>query len=136
MREQPRVRLQTTGANFRELRSTGVSNFTAEAAAQGLRAEQRILSVGRLPAPAEIAERLGLADGASVIVRRRAFFVDGKPMQLADGYYPEALFGGTPVEARGRVTGGVSALIEDPAGPVGQRIVRFVEVSPANSGTP
>ncbi|MEV1065411.1 GntR family transcriptional regulator [Streptomyces sp. NPDC050263] len=127
VRQQPRVRLQTTGANFRERRSTGVSNFTAEAAAQGLRAEQRILSVERLSASAEIAERLGLADGTSVIVRRRAFFVDGEPMQLSDGYYPETLFSGTPVEAHGRITGGVSALIEDPAGPVGQRIVRFVE---------
>lgn len=127
VRQQPRVRLQTTGANFRERRSTGVSNFTAEAAAQGLRAQQRILAVERVPAPPEVAERLGLPAGASVIVRRRAFFIDDEPMQLVDGYYPEGLFTGSPVEAPRRIAGGTSALIEDPAGPVGQRIVRFVE---------
>ncbi|MCD9872563.1 GntR family transcriptional regulator [Streptomyces guryensis] len=121
------MRLQTTGANFRERLSTGVSNFTAEAAAQGLRAQQRILSVERVAAPVEVAERFGVSEGASVIVRRRAFFIDDEPMQFADGYYPEELFAGTPVEEPRRITGGVSALIEDPAGPVGQRIVRFVE---------
>jgi GntR family transcriptional regulator len=127
VRRQPRVRLQTTGANFRERRSTGVSNFTAEATAQGLQAQQHILSVERVPAPAEVAERLGVPADASVIVRRRAFFVDDEPMQLADGYYPEELFADTPVEEPRRIVGGVSALIEDPDGPVGQRIVRFVE---------
>jgi GntR family transcriptional regulator len=60
VRQQPTVRLRTTGANFRERRATGMSNFTAEAAAQGLRAEQRILSVERIPAPAEVAERLSI----------------------------------------------------------------------------
>ncbi|MEV0483327.1 GntR family transcriptional regulator [Streptomyces sp. NPDC050508] len=127
VRQPPRVRLQTTGANFRERRSTGVSNFTAEAAAQGQRAQQQILSVERVPAPAEVAERLGLSADASVIVRRRAFLIDDEPMQLVDGYYPEELFADSPVEKSGRIPGGVSALIEDPAGPVGQRIVRFVE---------
>ncbi|GAA0304998.1 GntR family transcriptional regulator [Streptomyces turgidiscabies] len=127
VRPQPRVRLRTTGANFRERRSSGVSNFNAEAAAQGLRADQRILSVARVPAPAEVAERIGIPAGSSVIIRRRAFFIGDEPMQLADGYYPEDLFTGSAVEEPRRIPGGVSALIEDPAGPVGQRIVRFVE---------
>ncbi|MCT9082018.1 GntR family transcriptional regulator [Streptomyces fulvoviolaceus] len=127
VRAQPRVRLQTTGANFRARRSTGVSNYTAEASAQGLRAKQQILSVDKVPAPAEIAERLGLPTDTAVIVRRRAFSIDDEPMQLADGYCPYELFTGTPVEDLRRIKGGVSALIEDPAGPVGQRIIRFVE---------
>ncbi len=127
VRQQPRVQLQTTGANFRERRSTGVSNFNAETAAQGLRAKENILSVERVPAPPEIARRLGMPVGALVIVRRRAFFIEDEPMQLIDGYYPDVLFSGTPVEGLGRIPGGVSALVEDPAGPVGQRIVRFVE---------
>ncbi|WP_031226141.1 GntR family transcriptional regulator [Streptomyces roseochromogenus] len=127
VRPQPRVLMQTTGANFRERRSTGVSNFTAEAAAQGLRAEQRILSVERVPAPAEIAERLGTPASTPVIVRRRVFLIDDEPMQLADGYYPAELFAGSPVEEPRRIAGGVSALIEDRAGPVKQRIMRFVE---------
>ncbi|WP_329253438.1 GntR family transcriptional regulator [Streptomyces sp. NBC_01478] len=127
VRPRPNVQMLTTGANFRERRQTGVSNFNAEAAAQGLRPEQRILEVRTLPAPPEIASRLGVEEGTSVIVRRRAFFVNDAPMQLVDGYYPAALFGGTEVEEPRRIRGGVSRLIEDPQGPVKQRIVQFVE---------
>ncbi|MFK8910118.1 GntR family transcriptional regulator [Streptomyces sp. YS-3] len=127
VRPRPNVQMLTTGANFRKRRDTGVSNFNAEASAQGLRPEQRILSVATVPASVEVASRLGLAEGAAVIVRRRAFFVNDEPMQLVDGYYPAELFRGTPVEEGRRIRGGVSALIEDPNGPVGERITQFVE---------
>ncbi|WP_327291098.1 GntR family transcriptional regulator [Streptomyces sp. NBC_01198] len=127
VRPRPNVQMLTTGANFRERRDTGVSNFNAEAAAQGLRPEQRISSVETVPAPPDVAERLGVADGAEVIVRRRAFFVNDEPMQLVDGYYPAALFAGTEVTEARRIRGGVSRLIEDPDGPIGQRITHFVE---------
>ncbi|WP_433889347.1 GntR family transcriptional regulator [Streptomyces sp. CA-111067] len=127
VRPRPNVQMLTTGANFRERRATGVSNFNAEAAAQGLRPEQRILSVETVPAPAEVASRLDVAEGTQVIVRRRAFFVNGEPMQLVDGYYPAALFDGTAVAEPRRIRGGVSRLIEDPEGPIRQRITQFVE---------
>jgi GntR family transcriptional regulator len=127
VRPRPNVQMLTTGANFRERRQTGVSNFNAEAAAQGLRPEQRILSVETVPAPAEVASRMGLPDDEPVLVRRRAFFVDGEPMQLVDGYYRLALFAGTEVAEPRRIKGGVSRLIEDPDGPIGQRITQFVE---------
>ncbi|MGW2512375.1 GntR family transcriptional regulator [Streptomyces scopuliridis] len=127
VRPRPNVQMLTTGANFRKRRATGVSNFNAEAAAQGLRPEQRILGVERLPAPAEVASLLGIEDGTPVIVRRRAYFVNDDPMQLVDGYYPAELFGGTEVEEPRRIRGGVSRLIEDPQGPVKQRITQFVE---------
>jgi GntR family transcriptional regulator len=127
VRPRPNVQMLTTGANFRQRRDAGVSNFNAEAAAQGLRPEQRILSVDTVAAPADVASRLGLDEGADVIVRRRAFFVNDEPMQLVDGYYPAALFAGTEVAELRRIRGGVSRLIEDPEGPVKQRITQFVE---------
>jgi GntR family transcriptional regulator len=127
VRPRPKVHMLTTGANFRAHRDSGVANFNAEANSQNLRPEQRILAVGRVPAPDEVAERLGLAPDADVIVRRRLFLADGQPMQLADGYYPVSLFSGTRVEDPQRISGGVSHLIEDPAGPVRRRITRFVE---------
>jgi GntR family transcriptional regulator len=127
VRPRPNVQMLTTGANFRKRRETGVSNFNAEAEAQGLRPEQRVTSVKTVPAPTDVAVRLGVADGAEVIVRRRAFFVNDEPMQLVDGYYPAALFSGTEVAEPRRIRGGVSRLIEDPEGPIGQRITQFVE---------
>lgn len=42
--------------------STTRSNFDAEAAAQGHKAERRVLEVATVSAPADIAERLGRSD--------------------------------------------------------------------------
>ncbi|MFI1581806.1 GntR family transcriptional regulator [Embleya sp. NPDC020630] len=127
VRPRPSVRFLTTGTNFRHRRDTGVANYNAEATAQGLQAKQEILAVEIIPAPAEIAERLGVGAETPVILRRRRFFVNGEPMQNVDGYYPADLFAGTPVAESPRIRGGVSRLIEDPEGPIKQRIVRFVE---------
>jgi GntR family transcriptional regulator len=90
VRPRPNVQMLTTGANFRIRRDTGETNYNAEAAAQGLNAEQRLLGVETVPAPPEVAERFGFAAGTPVIVRRRLFFVNDEPMQLVDGYYPPA----------------------------------------------
>ncbi|GES32331.1 GntR family transcriptional regulator [Streptomyces angustmyceticus] len=136
VRPRPRVQMLSTGANFRDRRNTGKSNFNAEVAAQGARPEQRILSVELQPAPQEVAERLGLTEGEEVVVRRRLFLVDDEPMQLCDGYYPAALFAGTAVAEPRRIRGGVSALVEDPNGPVGQRITQFVEDLDVRMPTP
>lgn len=127
VRPRPNVQMLTTGANFRQRRDTGVSNFNAEAAAQGLRPEQRILSVETVSASADVASRLEVEEGAEVIVRRRAFFVNDEPMQLVDGYYPPDLFDGTEVTENRKIRGGVSRVIEDPEGPIRQRITQFVE---------
>ncbi|MFC7306280.1 GntR family transcriptional regulator [Streptomyces monticola] len=127
VRPRPNVRMLTTGANFRARRDSGVSNFNAEAAAQDLKPQQKILSVETVPAPPEVADRLGLEEGVPVLVRRRVFCVDEEPMQLVDGYYEASVFAGTALERVHRIRGGVSALIEDPRGPIGERITRFVE---------
>ncbi|GGY57121.1 GntR family transcriptional regulator [Streptomyces xanthochromogenes] len=127
VRPRPNVQMLTTGANFRQRRDTGVSNFNAEAAAQGLRPEQRILSVETVSAPADVASRLEVAEGSEVILRRRAFFVNDEPMQLVDGYYPVDLFAGTEVTQNRKIRGGVSRVIEDPEGSIKQRITQFVE---------
>lgn len=127
VRSRPNVQMLTTGANFRIRRDTGEANYNAEAAAQGLVAEQELLSVETMPAPAEVADRFGFEVGTAVVVRRRLFRVDGEPMQLVDGYYSARRFAGTAVGESRRIRGGVSGLIEDPDGPIRQRIVQFVE---------
>ncbi|MFC1416966.1 GntR family transcriptional regulator [Streptacidiphilus cavernicola] len=127
VRPRPSVQMLTTGANFRLRRYTGDPNYNAEAAAQGKTAEQQLLAVETVPAPPDIAERFGVAEGTPVIVRRLRFVVDGEPMQLVNGHYLASRFEGTEVAEMRRVRGGVSRLIEDPEGPVRQRIVQFVE---------
>jgi GntR family transcriptional regulator len=49
-------------------------------------------------APAEVAHRLALAEGARVLARRFRFFVEDRPALLADSYIPYDLVKGTPVE--------------------------------------
>jgi GntR family transcriptional regulator len=127
VRPRPQVKMLLTGANYRAHRASGVANFSAEAAAQGRQAVQRLLSVGEVPCPEDVAERLVVEPGSTVIVRKRLFVVDEAPMQLCDGYYPASRFRGTRVAEAGRIRGGVHAVIEDPAGPIRAHITQFVE---------
>ena len=41
-----------------------------------------------MPAPAAVAERLGIEPGTPVLVRRRTTVIEDRPNQLADSYYP------------------------------------------------
>lgn len=127
VRPRPHVKMLLTGANYRTHRDSGVSNFNAEAAAQGRKAKQQLLDVTKVPAPQDIAELLKISTGDDVIVRRRLFVVDGSPMQFCDGYYPPSLFDGTPVAEKRLIRGGVHAVIEDPSGPLHTRVTQFVE---------
>ena len=127
VRPRPNVRMLSTGINHRSHRDAGRSNFNAEAEAQGRRPSQRLLEVATVPAPDEVAERLGLPPGAKVVVRRRLFTVDGAPMQLCDGYYRTELAVGTPLSETRRIKGGAHGVVEDPEGPIRKRIIQFVE---------
>lgn len=127
VRERPHVKMRQVGSIYRERRATGVSNYNAEAAAQGQRAKQKIREVAEVPAPDKIAELLGVEAGTPVLTRRLLFTVDDSPMQLVDSYYELELAAGTPIAEPRLVRGGVNAVIEDPDGPIGRRIVQFVE---------
>jgi GntR family transcriptional regulator len=126
VRTRPAIRMLATGSNYRRRRAGGRSNFEAEAAAQGLRAERRVLEVAAIRPPADIAERLGQPGEETVIVRRQQFFADDQPMQLADGYYPADLAAGTAIEQPAVIPQGSLAVIEADDGPA-RRIVQFVE---------
>jgi len=135
VRPRPHIRMLLTGTNYRTNRATGVANFNAEAATQGQQARQQLLHVGEVPAPAEVAERLGAQAGEPVLVRKRLFHVDDEPTQFVDGYYPRDLFVGTPVAENRLIRGGVHAFIEDPGG-LGSRVVQFVEDLQVRMPTP
>lgn len=127
VRKRPHISMRQVGSIYRERRSTGVSNYNAEAAAQGQRAKQDIREVAEVPAPDDIADLLGVAPGAPVLVRRRVFTVDDSPMQICDGYYDLDLVAGTRITEPRPIRGGVHAVLEDPDGPIARKVVRFVE---------
>jgi GntR family transcriptional regulator len=127
VRPKPHVRLLLSGENFRRHRRAGRSGFNAQVEEQGQMPEQRLLDVGQVAAPREVALRLDVDEAARVVVRRRLFVVNGEPVALCDSYYPPDMADGTPLAEPERIAGGAYGLIEDPEGPIGRRLKRSVD---------
>lgn len=85
----------------------------ADAAARGRRGTQRILYAGEVPASAEVAGLLGLAEGESVVVRRRLILLDDQPNELTDTYYPTAVARGTRLAGTAKIPGGAVTLLAE-----------------------
>lgn len=109
----------------------GEAPTKAEAHAQGLAYRQHV-DVDDVPAPPDVAERLGLDAGATVLVRRRliemrprdAAPVDNARVELADSYFPPAVADAVPaLRARSTGMGGTHARIEEQ----GFRLTHFDE---------
>ena len=64
---------------------------------QGQTPEQRLLDVGWVGVPRDVALRLDVDDDARVVVRRRLFVVNGEPVAFCDSYYPPDVADGTPL---------------------------------------
>jgi len=103
---------------------------------QGQAAEQRLLDVGRVAAPDDVAERLRVDGGAPVVARRRLFLVNGEPVALCDSYYPADVADGTALAEPERIAGGAYGLIEDPAGPIARRLKRSIDDLECRMPTP
>ncbi len=127
VRSKPHVRLLLSGENFRRHRREGVSGFNAQVEEQGQVAEQRLLDVGWVPAPDEVALRLGVDRDVAVAARRRLFVVDGQPVALCDSYYPSEVARGTALAEPDRIAGGAYGLIEDAAGPIARKLQRSID---------
>lgn len=127
VRPKPHVRLLLSGANYRRHRGIGLPGFNAQALEQGQAPEQQLRDVTTIDAPAEVAMRLDLDQGAAVVLRRRLFLVDSQPVALCDSYYPASMASGTAIAELRKIKGGVHAVIEDQDGPIRRRIARSVD---------
>lgn len=107
----PVMRMARTRLSRSE-RAAGRGTFTTDAHDGGWAARVEV-DIRVEPADAEVAEALGLASGAEVLVRDRAMFADDRPVQLAVSYLPRALAVGTPIEQEDTGPGGVYARLED-----------------------
>lgn len=128
VRARPQIFYTATGENFRQRQGTGKPNDIAEAEAQGYgNPSNDIIVVGPVPAPEEVAERLGVEVGEAVIVRHVLNRINGEPMKVSLAYYKQDFAQGTPLAEARLVTGGVATLIEAEDGPFRRTIARFVE---------
>lgn len=85
----------------------------AEVAARGRRGGQRVVGVGEVPASADVAELLGVAEGEAVVVRRRVMYLDDRPCELTDAYYPAPIARGTRLAGTAKIPGGAVTLLRE-----------------------
>ncbi|GAB2896746.1 GntR family transcriptional regulator [Streptomyces mayteni] len=85
----------------------------ADAAARGRRGTQRVVYAGEAEAPSEVAELLGTAAGAAVVVRRRIMYLDDQPCELTDTYYPAHIAAGTRLAGTAKIRGGAVTLLAE-----------------------
>lgn len=127
MRRKPHVRLLLSGASFRRHRRAGRTGFSAQVEEQEQTPEQRILEVGGVEAPPEVALRLGVAANELVVVRRRLFLVNGGPVALCDSCYPGDMADGTPLAEPENIEGGADTVMEDRSGAIRRKLKRSVD---------
>lgn len=116
VREQPRLMRFGSSRYSESVRErTGLSPYRAEVEAQGLVPHVECTSITKVEAPASVAERLELPEGATVIRRENHYFADGMPTQVGVTYIPEEL-------------AGTSALADSTNLGVGSIYARFAEL--------
>jgi GntR family transcriptional regulator len=79
----------------------------------GRRREVDRIEVGRTPASAGVAEALGLQGSAEVVIRRRRYLVDDRPVMVATSHLPADIAGGTAIEQHDTGPGGTFARLAE-----------------------
>ena len=92
---EPRRRMRMVRSLSRERR--GGSPFRADMAALGRSGTWEHHTDAKVPAPPDIAARLGIDEGDLCVRTRYEFLSDRKPVQLSTSWEPYALTGGTIV---------------------------------------
>jgi GntR family transcriptional regulator len=132
VRERPPIRRVSSNRRHAEHRSSGKPIFDTEAVEQGQVPSRRMLKVGVVEVPSEIAQWLQVEPGSSVVVRSRLQSVDGQPAVLSSSYFPLWLAEGTRLEQADPLPEGPDNLIEA----LGHRFARGAEVLSARMPTP
>jgi GntR family transcriptional regulator len=83
-------------ARAEERKTAGVDAWVADCAEAGHVGTQSIAVAVEQPTPA-MRDRLGLAPGEAAVVRKRVRFLDGRPHDINDTYYPESIAAGTRI---------------------------------------
>lgn len=133
---RPRTPLMRLGSNrySRRLRGeTGLSPFRIEVTKQGRTPKTECRSVEPAPAPADVADRLGLEVGELVVRRENWYFADDEPVQVGVTYIPLGVAGDSPLAtAKVLGKGSIYARFED----VGYVITRIREEISARMPSP
>jgi GntR family transcriptional regulator len=94
-------------------RTAGLAIWDADPGTAGRDLVVADIRVVRETAPDDVAHDLGLEADAQVVVRRRRYILDGKPVLLSASYFPADIAGGTQIEHEDTGPGGVYARLTD-----------------------
>lgn len=100
-----------TGSSAPYLQSGQGDAWGKEAAAQGRSGTQQILRAEEMAAPQEVAHHLDITPGTPVIARQRLIELDGRPIELANSYWPASFAAGSALAQTGRIRGGAVSLL-------------------------
>lgn len=131
VRERPVVRRIASDRFARRHREEGQAAFLAEAEGVGVPSVDQ-LEVGTEYASPAIREALGLPARSKVVARRRRYLMDGRPVELAESYVPQAIAGGTKIAEADTGPGGIYARLEE----LGHQLAEFAEEVAARMPTP
>ncbi|MFE5763407.1 GntR family transcriptional regulator [Streptomyces sp. NPDC056492] len=92
---EPRQRVRVVRSSARE--QPDGSPFRADMRALGKQGNWESRTEAKVPAPAEIAARLGITEGDLCVRTVYEFLADGRPVQLSTSWEPYELTGGTLV---------------------------------------
>jgi GntR family transcriptional regulator len=132
VRARPPVRRLASDRFARQHRKEGKAAFIAESEQAAAIPSVDMIRVTEARPPADIADRLRLADGTRVVVRSRRYSLDGRPVETAVSYIPADLARGTPIADSNPGPGGIYARLEEQ----GHILERFTEEVIARMPTP
>lgn len=94
----------------------------AEAAARGNIGTHQILMAGQMPVPAEVSAWI---EDPTAVLRRRLVSMDGKPVEVADSWFPMLIAEHAPLISPKKIRGGTAALLAE-CGLVARRVVEYI----------
>ncbi|MCZ7440792.1 GntR family transcriptional regulator [Micromonospora sp. WMMC241] len=94
------------------------------AAEHGRRGAYRLLDVGEVPAPVQVAAAFNLDPGAPVLRRQMVGTIDDEPVELVCTFYPLDLAAGTALTQKRLIKGGSPAVLAE----LGVEPARFEDV--------
>lgn len=74
---------------------------------------QQLLEVTEVDPPPAVAKALDLGADGRAVVRRRLILLDGRPVELADSYYPVDIAAGTPLAEHKKIKGGAPRVLAE-----------------------
>ena len=81
--------------------------------AAGGHGTQKLRGAAHVVPPDWVADLLGVPPTGPVVARRRTMFLDDRPVELTDSFYPLGIAGDTALESPNRIPGGAVTLLAE-----------------------